>query len=199
MFFIIVTKLSQNKIIASSYFHNSLFLFSKMPYYLKIINIFLLATVKYFYTPLAAFLLNLTLTETIVTMLSGGIFSFIFFYYLTNILLTTARYCKPALLKITPKKWISWYEKRKEKNAIKRQHRKKFTRRNKLIIKIRKTYGFWGIVISTPIALSIPLGAFLMHKYYRKRKGAVAYSIGAIVIEGIILCFLYYLIPGLRS
>lgn len=182
-----------------AYFNNSLFLFSRMPYYLKIINVFLLATVKYFYTPLAAFLLKLTLTETIVTMVSGGIFSFFTFYYLTNILLAGGRLFKPTIIKITPDKWIEGYNRRKQERAIKRKHRKKFTRRNKLIIKIRRNYGFWGIILATPIALSIPLGAFLMHKYYRNKKGAVLYSIIAIAVEGIILCFLYYLIPGLQS
>lgn len=170
-----------------------------MPYYLKIINVFLLATVKYFYTPIAAFLLNLSLTETIITMVSGGVFSFIVFYYITNILLITTRAFKPVIIKITPNKWLEQYNRRKERLAIKRAHRKKFTRRNKLIIKIRRFYGFWGIIIATPIALSIPLGAFLMHKYYRDKRGAILYSVIAIAVEGIILCFLYYLIPGLRS
>jgi len=170
-----------------------------MPYYLKIINVFLLATVKFFYTPIAGFLLKLSLTETIITMVSGGIVSFIVFYYITNILLTTTRAFKPFIIKITPNKWLDQYNRRKERQAIKRSHRRKFTRRNKLIIRIRRFYGFWGIIIATPIALSIPLGAFLMHKYYRDKKGAILYSIIAIAVEGTILCFLFYLIPGLRS
>ena len=170
-----------------------------MPYYLKIINVFLLATVKYFYTPLAAFLLKLSLLETIITMVSGGFFSFILFYYLANILIVTTRFFKSYATNIVPGKWLDQYETRKQKRAIKRKHRKKFTRRNKLIIKIRRTYGFWGIITTMPIILSIPLGAFLMHKYFRDKKGAVLYSLVAIAIEGTILCFLYYLIPGLRS
>lgn len=170
-----------------------------MPYYLKIINVFLLATVKYFYTPIAAFLFKLSLIETIVVMVSGGIFSFIVFYYLTNILVGISRYVKPFAIKTMPEQWLTNYETRKKKRIEKRRHRKKFTRRNKLIIKIRNFYGFWGIIIATPIALSIPLGAFLMHKYYHKKRGSIVYSITAIAVEGIILCFLYYLIPGLSS
>lgn len=170
-----------------------------MPYYLKVINVFLLATVKYFYTPIAAFLLKLSLTETIIVMVSGGVFSFLLFYYLTNILVVTTRYLKPSLIKITPNKWLDAYNAWKTKRELKRKNRNKFTRRNKLIVRIRRFYGFWGIIIATPIALSIPLGAFLMHKYYRKKKGAIVYSVIAIAIEGIILCFLYYLIPGFQS
>lgn len=170
-----------------------------MPYYLKIINVFLLATVKYFYTPLAAFLLKLSLPETIITMVSGGIFSFIVFYYISNILLTLSNYFRPIFIKIAPDGWIELYNKRKQRKAEKRRLRKKFTRRNKLIIKIRNFYGFWGIIIATPIALSIPLGAFLMHKYYRDKRGAILYSIIAIAVEGTIFCFLFYLIPGLWS
>lgn len=170
-----------------------------MPYYLKIINVFLLATVKYFYTPIAAFLLKLSLPETIITMVSGGIFSFIVFYYLSNILLAFSNYCKPVFIKIAPNNWLEFFERHKKERAIKRKGRRKFTRRNKLILKIRRIYGFWGIIFTMPIALSIPLGAFLMHKYYRNKKGAILYSIIAIAVEGAILCFLFYLIPGLRS
>lgn len=170
-----------------------------MPHYLKIINIFLLATVKYFYTPIAAFLLKLSLPETIITMVSGGIFSFIVFYFISNILLASSNYFKPIFIKIAPDSWIVSYNKRKQRKAEKRKQRKKFTRRNKIIIKIRNIYGFWGIIIAMPVALSIPLGAFLMHKYYRNKKGAIFYSLIAIAIEGALLCFLFYLIPGLRS
>ena len=170
-----------------------------MPYYLKIINVFLLATVKYFYTPLAAFLLKLSFLETIIAMVSGGIVSFLLFYYFANILIVTSGYFKSLITKILPNKWLDQYEARKQKRAIKRKHRKKFTRRNKLIIKIRRSYGFWGIIITMPIFLSIPLGAFLLHKYFSYKRGAVLYSLIAIAAEGIILCFLYYLIPGLRS
>jgi len=169
-----------------------------MPLYLKIINVFFLATFRYFITPIFAFLIKLNLTATIITMVSGGVTSFIFFFYFTKVILTTSRFFKPLFLRFTPQPWIEKHELRKARKAEKRKHRKKFTRKNKQIIKIRRIFGFWGIIITTPTVLSIPLGAFLMHRYYRKTKGALLYPVIAIIVEGIIICFLYYLIPGLR-
>lgn len=170
-----------------------------MPFYLKIINVFLLSTVRYFFTPILAFLLKLSLFETILTMVSGGIVSFISFYYLTNILLVVSRFFRRVLIRVAPDEWVRNYEHSRKRKTENRKHRKKFTRRNKLIIKTRNVYGFWGIIITTPFLLSLPFGAFLMRRYYHYRKGSLLYSLIAVALEGILFCFLYYLIPGLRT
>lgn len=170
-----------------------------MPYYLKVINVFLLATVKYFYTPLAAFLLKLGLIETMIIMVSGGITSFVTFYYISNIIRVILKYVFPVVKKIIPNSWIESYHKRKHERAEKRKHKNIFTRRNKFIVKFRKHYGFWGIIIAMPVAISIPIGAILIRKYFNNRKGSFIYPLIAIVVEGVILCLLFYLIPALRS
>lgn len=169
-----------------------------MPFYLKIINVFILATFRYFFTPIFAFLVKLSLPVTIITMVSGGVTSFIFFFYFSNVVLFISKFIRQFLVRFTPQSWINKYELRKIRKAEKRKNRKIFTKRKRQIIKIRKKLGFWGIILTTPVILSIPLGGFLMHRYYRKTKGALLYPVIAIVVEGIIMCFLYYLIPGLR-
>lgn len=169
-----------------------------MPHYLKIINVFLLATVKYFYTPLAAFLLKLGLWETMITMISGGIVSFITFYYISKILRIIFRYVLPALRKVIPVRWLNRHKTWKNQRAEKRKHKKIFTRRNKFIVKFRKHYGFWGIIVAMPVIISIPIGAILIRKYFNHRKGSFVYPILAIAVEGAILCLLFYMIPAFR-
>jgi len=52
----------------------------------------------------------------------------------------------------------------------------------------------WGISLLTPVALSIPIGAFLLRKYYHNRREAIPIMILSLIVEGIILCIVYWLI-----
>jgi len=58
-----------------------------MSYTLKIINVFLISTVRYFYTPIFALLIKLDLTTSVITMIAGGVISFIVYYHLARLLL----------------------------------------------------------------------------------------------------------------
>lgn len=168
-----------------------------MPYFLKLLSVFLLATVKYFYTPLYGYLTGLNFLETSISMVSGGIASFLVFYYLSYFIVISTKYVKPLMRKVTPKKWLNKYYERKERRALNRKPKRKFTKRNRFIIKLRRV-GMWAIIFTTPVAISIPIGAFLLRKYYSKNKGVVVYAILAIAIEGLILCWGVWNIPGLR-
>jgi hypothetical protein len=52
---------------------------------------------------------------------------------------------------------------------------RRFTKRNRMIIKIVKKFGMAGIVILTPILLSIPLGTFIATRYYSSNRFLLAY------------------------
>ena len=144
-----------------------------MTYLLKIINVFLLATVKYFYTPIYAFIIGLGFFETLFIVWAGGIFGFFAFYYISNVLILSARILKPIIIKHTPESLLNRLRLWKQKRAIKRKGRKKFSKRNKLVVKTRNKYGLWGICLLTPVLLSIPLGAFLLRKYYSADRKAI--------------------------
>jgi hypothetical protein len=173
-----------------------------VPSLVKIVNVFLLATVKYFYTPIYAFIIGLDFFETIVTLIAGGIFGFFVFYYLSNMLILSARILKPSVIKYTPEGILNRMRIWKQKRAIKRKNRKKFSKRNKMIVKARSNYGMWGICLLTPVLLSIPLGAFLLRKYYHHRKGAIPIMVFAIILEGTIVSilswYLYHVKNGLN-
>jgi len=168
-----------------------------MPYFLKLLSVFLLATVKYFYTPLYGYLTGLSFVETSVTMVSGGIFSFFFFYYLSYFVLLSTNYFKPAAHKVIPNDWLTRYYERKRKKALKSKPKKIFTRRNRMIIKLRRV-GVWAIILLTPVTLSIPLGAFLLRRYYRAKTGIIFFAILAISIEGVFFCWCVWNFPDLR-
>ena len=119
---------------------------------------------------------------------------FFVFYYISNILILLARYLKPVIIKHTPQSLLDRMQNWKQKRKEKRKSRKKFSLRNKLIVKLKTKYGMWGISLLTPIALSIPIGAFLLRKYYHNRKEAIPIMLLSIITEGIILCIVYWLI-----
>lgn len=70
-----------------------------------------------------------------------------------------------------------------------------FNRKSRFIVKLRRTYGFWGIIIGTPLLLTIPFGAFLANKYYSKRKQTVPYMIMSIVGWAAVLTGIIHIFP----
>ncbi|MCF6169739.1 MAG: hypothetical protein L3J31_04040 [Bacteroidales bacterium] len=163
-----------------------------MSFYLKIINVFLLATVKFFYAPLYGFALGLAFWETVLVVAIGGISSFFFFYYITNLFLVYVRHFKPLVVKVTPHRTRLYYRNWQSRKKEKRRKKKIFTGRNKLFVRARRTYGMWGIVLLMPVVLSIPLGAFLLRKYYGHRKEAIPAALIALALEGLVTAAVFW-------
>lgn len=168
-----------------------------MPYYAKIISVFLLATVKFFYSPLYAYLIDLKLTESIITIVSAGIISFLFFYYISYFVIISTKIVRPVANKLAPEPLKRSFNDWLQKQEYKRQNRRVFTRRNRLMVRIRK-YGIWAIIITMPFLISIPVGAFLLRRYYEKRSGVVWFSLVIIALEGAVLCWVVWNVPGFR-
>lgn len=166
-----------------------------MPYYLKILSIFFLATVKFFYTPISAFLLGLNLIEAMFFTIAGGLFGFVFFYNLSYFIILSVQYIKPHARKYTPLPLKHHYKRWKLKKETQKMNQKKFSKRNRFIVKTRTTYGKWGIMLLTPVALSIPIGAFLLRKYYSDQPNTLLFALLIISIEGMILSLIFWLIP----
>jgi len=166
-----------------------------MSYTLKIINVFLISTVRYFYTPIFGLVIKLDPLSTLITMIFGGVLAFLVYYNISALILLLGRYFKPIVVKTIPNSWnrryIRWLIKRKKR----RKNKNKFTRRNRFIVKFKRQYGMYGIILLTPWLLSLMLGAFLLHKYYSDRKKALPLALLAIVIEGIFLNFIFYWLP----
>jgi hypothetical protein len=168
-------------------------------FFVKIVNVFLLATVKFFYTPIYAFIIGFGFIETLITLLAGGIFGFFVFYYLSNILILSIRILKPTVIKYMPVSILNRIRSWQQKRVDKRKNRKKFSRRNKMIIKARNQYGMWGICLLTPVLLSIPIGAFLLRKYYHHRKESIPVMVLTIIVEGILITILSWYVYHVKN
>lgn len=146
----------------------------------KIIQVFLLASVKYVVTFPYALLIGLNFQQTLIAVTLGGIAGFFFFYHFSAIVIKRLHHLRiflhrhapsPVRLKISQLK--AWRKKTTGEKV--------FTKKNRLIANFRAKFGLVGIVILSPIILSIPIGAFLLNKYYSQHKMAKPYMVLSIV------------------
>lgn len=147
---------------------------------LKIIQVFLLASVKYVVTFPFAVLIGLNFIQTLIAVTLGGIAGFFFFYHLSGHAIKQIHHLKTFLRKHTPhsirlrfRQLMSW-----RKNVT---GERVFCKRNRMIARFRAKFGLFGIVVLSPVILSIPIGAFLLNKYYSNHKMAKPYMVLSIV------------------
>ncbi len=163
-----------------------------MPHSLKITQVFFLAMIKYFYAPLYGVAIGMGFWENFFALIAGGTLAFTIYYYFAELVIAYSRYLNPYVVKIFPVRWQQAAKKRKVRRREKRKNRKKFTWINKFMVKLRRGYGMWGIILLTPVLLSLPIGAFLLRKYYRENKFSFPLMISSIIVEGFILCVIYW-------
>lgn len=168
-----------------------------MGYILKLLNVVFLGSVKYFWTPPYALILGLGVWDTFLALEVGGIAGYLFYFYLSRLVFAQLSKLWKKLYFVTPLKFKVSVEEWRSQIRKKRKNRKKFTKRNKLIIKIRRRYGMWGIIILTPIILSIPVGAILGNKYYSDKKTFLPLMILSIFLWGIVSILVFNVFPGL--
>ena len=160
----------------------------------KIIQVILLASVKYFYTLPYALIIGLEFEQAIIAVLAGGMGGFLFFYYLSGPVIRVFNSAWPCICNLVPQFVKLRYREFCTRNKAKRKS-KIFTRKNRFLARFRKTYGFWGIIITTPVLLSIPLGSFLARKYYRHRRHLVFYMMASIIGWAAVLSGIIHLFP----
>lgn len=169
-----------------------------MAYLVQILNILLLSTVKYFYTPIYAHMIGADFWTTSLTMIPGGVAGFFLYYHFSKLILLTDMHIKPRIKSVTPLWMLNIYQAHKERRKIKRKTKKRFTRKNRALVRLSNKYGMGTIIILTPVIISLVLGAFLLRKYYPNRKEAVPLMVLSIIVEGWLLCVGYwYCIGGL--
>lgn len=127
--------------------------------------------------PLVIIQFEFSFTETVLWTNLGGIAGIYFFAFLSE-------------------KLISWWKRAFRQSNLKiledeQQVKKIFTRRNRRIVRTKKKYGLIGIALITPFLLSIPVGVFLVVRYYRTSKLKFLYLIAANLLWSIIYTGFY--------
>lgn len=151
---------------------------------IEIILTILFSAVKFAMTfPLVIMQFEFSFLETILWTNVGGIVGIYFFAFLSE-------------------KLIAWWNRNFRRSRLssdeETEHKKRvFTKRNRRIVTIKQRYGLIGIAVSTPFLLSIPVGVFLVVRYYRSSRSKFLYLIASNVFWSIIYSAFYMFWDGL--
>lgn len=139
---------------------------------LKLIGWTAFCGVKFFFAIPAVVAVGYSFWQTVSMAIVGGLTGFFLFFYFGE------------LLKVL------W---RKLFNAKEGKVKKKFTKKNRLIINIKGKYGLIGLALLTPSVLSIPLGSILAGRYFDEDRRTIPYMIISIVAWAFVLSIFYHL------
>ncbi len=139
--------------------------------FLKILIVFLVSSIKFLIAPALSFGMGLNFIQTWLSTTAGGIVGVVVFFFLSKwLLLLYSRYFffYLHLLKIKIYGFLNL-------SIPKFIPARRFTKRNRMIIRIVKKFGMAGIVILTPVLLSIPFGTFIATRYYSANRFLLVY------------------------
>lgn len=140
----------------------------------KYIGFFGLSMIKFLFTPFGGPKAGLSFIETYIVCVTGALLSAAIFFYSSEYFLIRA------------------HKKRKElilksiETGIPLKPKKKFTKTNKLIVRIKHKLGIIGVAFYAPLFLSIPIGSIITAKFYGKEKRTFPLIVLGIGINGII-------------
>jgi len=157
----------------------------------KLLQILLLSGIKFFFAPLISVGYGYNYFQTILITSVGGIIGILFFFFFSKWLIKQYnKFCPIIFAGFTGK---NVDQAKKILNCEPSNNKKIFTSKSRNIIKLRKKYGYLGIIILTPILLSIPIGAFLAQRYYSKRKSTLLYMSLSIALWSFFISSVYFL------
>lgn len=157
----------------------------------KLIQVLIISGIKFLFAPFVSIGYGFNYFQTVSFTAIGGIAGLFFFFYLSKWMIRMYyKFCPVVVF------YFGGDEARKnyQESQCKKPGKKKFTRKNKAIINLRNKYGFLGIILLTPILLSIPIGAFLAQKYYAKKKHILVYLSVSVVMWSFFISSFYFLI-----
>ncbi len=146
----------------------------------------MISAVKFLLAAPASYLLGYSYLHTLFNTMAGGLFGVVFFFFLSRSIFRIYRRYSPGFYNLI-RRTAGIPLKMKIARGTGISSGKKFTRINRLIIRIRRSYGFPGIVILTPVILSIPLGTFLALKYYSSKRNVLAWLSLSVIAWAVVL------------
>jgi uncharacterized oligopeptide transporter (OPT) family protein len=157
----------------------------------KLLQILILSGVKFIFAPLISIGYGFNYFQTVIITTIGGILGFLFFFYLSRWIILQFNSLCPIVFSYFTGNTIE--KARIILNCGETKKKKAFSRKSRTIVTIRNKYGFLGIILLTPVLLSIPIGAFLAQKYYSKRSNVLVYLSLSIVLWSFVISSVFFL------
>ncbi|MBL4625578.1 MAG: hypothetical protein JKY42_10635 [Flavobacteriales bacterium] len=132
---------------------------------LQLVGVFLISSTKFLFAPSTTVGFGYTYWETILITVTGGWFGVLIFFFFGKVVIDL---------------FMRNYFKKKEKKS-------KFTRTNKMIVKVKSNFGILGLALITPVTISIPVGSMLAARYFGESKLAIYFLMGAVVFWSFVL------------
>lgn len=136
------------------------------------------------FSPFAGPHIGLHFYETFFAAFSGGCFSAAIFYFASDF-------------------FMDWSHKRKlhkEELLLDRgfeiPKKRKFTKANRIIIKLKMSFGKYGICFWAPFLFSVPIGSIIAAKFYGKLRETYPLIVLGMAINASITTFLAYVVFG---
>lgn len=124
--------------------------------------------------PVAIYIFKMSFLETILYTNIGGLLGIIVFAYISK-----------SSIKIINSLWP-------KKSDYSKRPKKIFTKRNKRLIFLKNKFGLPGIIILSPVILSIPIGVLLVTKYFRYKKINYLYLLAGQFLWSILFTTMYF-------
>lgn len=125
--------------------------------------------------------MNLPFWETYFACVAGGTFGAAVFYFLSEFFIKYSHNKKIAKNEALLAQGLPVVEK------------KKFTKTNRLIIKIKRSLGIYGICFWAPFFLSVPIGSLIVAKFYGKLKKTFPLIVLGMFINATIMVGIAYI------
>ena len=148
---------------------------------IKILSVVVLSAFKLMMgVPFALFAYGYSFVETVIMTSFGGILGVIVFTYFSE-----------WILKIW-KRFI-----KKTSTGLPGKKKQIFNRRNRLIVKIKRKYGIMGIAFISPSLITIPIGTFILVRYFHNKKKIIVYESAAVVFWSALVASVKLFFPEL--
>lgn len=148
-------------------------------------SLFGLSMIKFLFAPFGGPAMKLNFFETYISCVSGACLAAFIFYFSSEFFMIRAHKKRRMLLheSIT--------------NGTPLKYKPKFTRFNKIIVRLKRRMGIFGIAFYAPLFLSVPLGAIVTAKFYGKEKRTFPLILLGIAVNGMMTTGLAYGIKAL--
>lgn len=139
-----------------------------------------LSMIKFLFAPFGGPAAGLTFIETYLSCIAGAMVCAFIFYFSAEFFMKRAHNKRVEGIKEALKM------------GIELKRKKVFTKTNKLVVKMKRKLGIYGISMYAPLFLSVPVGSIITAKFYGKDKRTFPLILGGIVINGLITSGLAY-------
>lgn len=131
---------------------------------IEILLVLLLSSVKFAFAVGYMLANGFNYQKTSLTLLIGGSIGILIFFYFGSFINTLIN-----------------------KTITKKKKKKTFSKMNRFIVRIKSNYGLIGLSLLTPVVFSIPVGCFLVSRFYANNKLVVPIMLGGVLFWSLIL------------